>query len=166
MRLVWRRFDQIGLSRTVQLINKTNQFNLTTRRTTEDEIVGIMNDPSSVGLQLRLLDRFGDNGIISIVIGTLTDDAFVIDTWLMSCRVLGRQVESATLNLVADQARRLGASRLVGQYVPSERNAMVKDHYRGLGFHVTGEDDNGRVTSALELATFEARATPIEVQEG
>src|SRR6202035_4416394 len=107
MSLTWRRFDQIGLQRTVQLINKTNQFNLTTRRYTEDDVLGIMRDNRAFGLQLRLLDRFGDNGIISIVIGKMQDDdELLIDTWLMSCRVLGRQVEPTTLNLVAEQAGR------------------------------------------------------------
>ncbi len=71
MKLTWRRFDQVGLNRTVQLINKTNQFNLTTRRYTVEETVALMNDPRAFGLQLRLIDRFGDNGIIAIAIGRL-----------------------------------------------------------------------------------------------
>src|SRR5215472_3322255 len=109
MRLLWRRFDRVGLARTVQLINKTNQFNLTTRRYSEADVLAVMSDERAFGLQLRLLDRFGDNGIIGIVIGRLQDDGdLVIDTWLMSCRVLGRQVEPTTLNLVAAEARNLG----------------------------------------------------------
>ena len=71
MRLIWRRFDQVGLQRIVQLINKTNQFNLTTRRYTEEDVLAVMADDRAFGLQLRLLDRFGDNGIIAIVIGRL-----------------------------------------------------------------------------------------------
>ena len=113
MTLVARPFDRLGQSRTVQLINKTNQFNLTTRRYTEQDVRAVMGDARAFGLQLRLLDRFGDNGIIAVVIGRMQDDAdLLIDTWLMSCRVLGRQVESATLNLIVEQARRLGASPL------------------------------------------------------
>ncbi len=71
MQLIWRRFDRLGLQRIVQLINKTNQFNLTTRRYTEEDVLAVMDDPAAFGLQLRLIDRFGDNGIIAIVIGRL-----------------------------------------------------------------------------------------------
>src|SRR5207248_3290056 len=72
MELIWRHFDEVGLQRTVQLINKTNQFNLTTRRYTEEEVRAVMHDPRAFGLQLRLVDRFGDNGIIAIVIGKMS----------------------------------------------------------------------------------------------
>jgi FkbH-like protein len=167
MQMVWRRFDQVGLSRTVQLINKTNQFNLTTRRYTEDDVLGVMRDNRAFGLQLRLLDRFGDNGIISIVIGRMReDDDLLIDTWLMSCRVLGRQVEPTTLNLVAEQARRLGARRLVGEYVPTKKNAMVRDHYAKLGFAVEHTAEDGASRAVLDLACFQAAETFIDVREG
>jgi FkbH-like protein len=136
MRLIWRRFDKVGLSRIVQLMNKTNQFNLTTRRYTEADVLAVMGDERAFGLQLRLLDRFGDNGVIGIVIGRMQADDLVMDSWLMSCRVLGRQVEAATLNVVAAEARRLGAKRLVGEYVPSPKNAIVREHYEKLGFTV------------------------------
>jgi len=135
MELIWRPFDRVGLQRTVQLINKTNQFNLTTRRYTDEDVQALMQDPRAFGLQLRLLDRFGDNGIIAIVIGRMQDTTdplpgdLLIDTWLMSCRVLGRQVEPTTLNLIAAEAQRLGAKRLIGEYIPTKKNAMVKDHY-------------------------------------
>jgi FkbH-like protein len=172
MELVWRRFDAIGLSRTVQLINKTNQFNLTTRRYAEEDVLGVMRDNRAFGLQLRLLDRFGDNGIISIVIGRMQDDDaeqdgnLLIDTWLMSCRVLGRQVEPTTLNLVAAQAQALGARRLVGEYVPTKKNAMVRDHYERLGFSVTARDAAGGSRAVLDLANFTPAETFIQVREG
>jgi FkbH-like protein len=167
MRLTWYRFDQLGLSRTVQLINKTNQFNLTTRRYTEDDVRAIMRDNRSFGLQLRLIDRFGDNGIISIIIGKMQDDDdLVIDTWLMSCRVLGRQVEPTTLNLVADQARSLGAKRLIGDYIPTKKNGMVKDHYAKLGFAVVETGDNGASRSMLDLTRYVPAPTFIDVMEG
>jgi FkbH-like protein len=164
MQLLWRRFDQIGLSRIVQLINKTNQFNLTTRRYAAEDVQAVMRDARAFGLQLRLLDRFGDNGIIAIVIGRMDAAApgdLVIDTWLMSCRVLGRQVEAATLNLIAAQARLLGARRLVGEYVPSAKNAMVRDHYEKLGF--TGQA-GGR--AVLDLEGFAEAEIFIDVKEG
>jgi len=167
MRLTWYRFDQLGLSRTVQLINKTNQFNLTTRRYTEDDVRAIMRDNRSFGLQLRLIDRFGDNGIISVIIGKMQDDDdLLIDTWLMSCRVLGRQVEPTTLNLVADQARRLGAKRLIGDYIPTKKNGMVKDHYAKLGFTVVETGENGASRGMLDLTRHVPAPTFIEVMEG
>ena len=110
MQLVWKRFDRIGLQRIVQLINKSNQFSLTTRRYTDDDMLAVVADPNAFGLQLRLLDRFGDNGVIAIIVGRLRENKDLdIDTWLMSCRVLGRQVEPTTLNLIAQQAKALGA---------------------------------------------------------
>jgi FkbH-like protein len=168
MRLLWRRFDRIGLARTVQLINKTNQFNLTTRRYGEDDVLALMADDRAFGLQLRLLDRFGDNGIIAILIGRMQDDTdLLIDTWLMSCRVLGRQVEPASLALIAAEARRLGARRLIGEYVPTAKNGMVKDHYEKLGFTPldgTGAADVRRYV--LDLAGFTPAETFIDVTEG
>ncbi|HUZ62656.1 MAG TPA: HAD-IIIC family phosphatase [Acetobacteraceae bacterium] len=162
MELVWRRFDRVGLSRTVQLINKTNQFNLTTQRYSEDEVLAVMDDPRAFGLQLRLLDRFGDNGIIAIIIGRMQDrDDLLIDTWLMSCRVLGRQVEPTTLNLIAAEANRLGAARLLGEYRPTKKNGMVKDHYPRLGFAPDGEHRH-----ILPLAGFTPAETFITVKEG
>jgi FkbH-like protein len=164
MQLLWKRFDRIGLQRIVQLINKSNQFNLTTRRYTEAEVEAVMADPDAFGLQLRLTDRFGDNGIIAVVIGRKQPSLdLVIDTWLMSCRVLGRQVEAATLNLIAQEAVRSGARRLVGEYIPTAKNSMVRDHYARLGFAaVTGEPDR----SVLDLAGFTPADTFIHVVEG
>ncbi len=156
MRLIWKTFDRLGLSRIVQLINKTNQFNLTTKRYTEAEILDVMADDRAFGLQLRLLDRFGDNGIIAIVIGRLTGTDCQIDTWLMSCRVLGRGVEAATLNLIAAQAAAMGAERLIGTYIPTAKNPMVADHYQKLGFDAAG---------ILSLGSFTPIETFIESQE-
>lgn len=167
MQMVWKRFDRIGLQRIVQLINKSNQFNLTTRRYTEESVLAVMNDPEALGLQLRLLDRFGDNGVIAIVIGRLQPDYdLLIDTWLMSCRVLGRQVEPTTLNLIAQEARKLHARRLVGEYIPTKKNGMVKDHYAKLGFTVMQVDQNGGSRSILDLASFTSADTFIHVTEG
>lgn len=167
MRMQWSRFDSVGLQRIVQLINKTNQFNLTTRRYSEADIRAIMADAEAFGVQIRLLDRFGDNGIIAIVIGRLTaPEQVTIDTWLMSCRVLGRQVEVATLNVVAALSRELGARRLVGEYYPTARNGMVKDHYARLGFTQLAQDADGRSRAVIDLTTFAAAPTFIEIAEG
>ncbi len=167
MQLVWKRFDKIGLQRIVQLINKSNQFNLTTRRYTDEDIIAVMADPDAFGLQLRLTDRFGDNGIIAIIIGhVLPDRDLIIDTWLMSCRVLGRQVESTTLNLIVQEAIRLGARRVIGDYIPTKKNAMVKDHYVRLGFTAMETTEAGGNRNMLELATFTPAETFIHVVEG
>ena len=164
MRLLWRAFDRIGLRRILQLINKTNQFNLTTRRYTEDEILALMEDPLSFGLQLRLIDRFGDNGIIGIVIGRQRDDNdLLIDTWLMSCRVLGRQVEKATLNVVVLEAQKRGACRLVGEYRSTEKNEIVRNHYLNLGFSSIERSDQ-REFSTLDLKSFQPMSTVIAVE--
>ena len=167
MELTWRRFDRVGLARVVQLINKSNQFNLTTRRYTEEDVLAVMDDPRAFGLQLRLLDRFGDNGVIAIVIGRMDAGGDCdIDTWLMSCRVLGRQVEPTTLNLIAAQATALGARRLVGRYVPTKKNAMVRDHYAKLGFTVTETAPDGASRAVRDLAGFVPVPTFIHVREG
>jgi FkbH-like protein len=166
MQLIWRRFDRIGLQRIVQLINKSNQFNLTTRRYTEEDVLAVMDDPRAVGLQLRLIDRFGDNGVIAIVVGRMQGGQdMLIDTWLMSCRVLGRQVESTTLNLLAQEAQKLGARRLIGEYIPTKKNGMVKDHYAKLGFTVMFADaDVSR--GILSLESFRPAETSILMTEG
>ena len=167
MQLLWKRFDRVGLKRIVQLINKSNQFNLRTRRYTEEDVLSVMDDPQAFGLQLRLLDRFGDNGVIAIIIGRLqTDGDLLIDTWLMSCRVLGRLVEPTTLNLLVQQAARLGARRLVGEYIPTRKNAMVKDHYKGLGFTVMQTDEQGGSRALLDLGSYKPADTFIHVTEG
>jgi FkbH-like protein len=166
MQLLWRRFDRVGLNRTVQLINKTNQFNLTTHRYTEADVVSVMQDNRAFGVQLRLVDRFGDNGIIAIVIGRLVENEDVLlDTWLMSCRVLGRQVEPTTLNLAAALAKDLGARRLIGEYIPTAKNGMVKDHYAKLGFSPIDGDTGEAARYGLDLVDFTPRDTFIEVRE-
>jgi FkbH-like protein len=166
MRLLVSRFDQVGLQRTTQLINKTNQFNLTTRRYTEAEVRAVMADPNAFGLQFRLRDRFGDNGVIAIVIGRLDAPGEVrIDTWLMSCRVLGRGVEAAMLDVVVGAASRLGAVLLVGEYRPTAKNAMVREHYVRLGFEPHRHADDGTRIDRLDLARYAPADSFIQVED-
>jgi FkbH-like protein len=141
MQLGWARFDEIGLARIAQLVNKSNQFNLTTRRYNEDDLRALMQDPNAIGLQLRLADRFGDNGMIAVLILRCVGEAALIDTWLMSCRVLGRKVEDAALALLVEHARAFGATTLLGQFVPSAKNGMVATHYEKLGFTKSAAPD-------------------------
>jgi FkbH-like protein len=156
-------FDEVGRARIAQLINKTNQFNLTTRRRTEAEVAALERDPAVQTLQVRLKDRFGDNGMISVVICLPDQDAWQIDTWLMSCRVLNRGVEQAVLNVLVDQARQRGVTRLVGRYLPTPKNALVQDHYRALGFTPRTSPD-GTAEWVLELADHTDYETQIRMQ--
>jgi FkbH-like protein len=158
MRLVWNRFDKLNQPRIVQLVNKTNQFNLTTIRVSDEDVAGLIADDAALTLQLRLLDAFGDNGIIAIIAGRPVREAIRLDLWLMSCRVLGRGVEEETLNLVVDEALRLGAKRLTGQYRPTAKNGMVREHYARLGFSLTGEHD-GTTEWTLPLDCWTPRPT-------
>ena len=163
MELRWAPFDHVGLQRIVQLINKTNQFNLTTRRYTEQEVLAVMEDPESFTLQLRLVDCFGDNGIIGIVIGKPQGSSILLDTWLMSCRVLGRQVEEATMNVVIEEAKRLRKETLIGEYLPSKKNNMVKEHYAKLKFGLFEEQPGGVTVWNLTTSEYEPFPTFISI---
>jgi FkbH-like protein len=166
MELVCRPFDEAGLQRVVQLINKTNQFNLTTQRYSEAEVRVLLQDREVLTWQMRLKDRFGDNGIIALLIGRMSAHGDLeMDTWLMSCRVLGRQVEEASLNLVLADARRLGLQRIVGEYRPTAKNGMVKDMYERLGFALIDHDAAGISRWALDVDAYVPRQTHIRVLE-
>lgn len=141
MTITFQPFDATGRARIVQLINKSNQYNLTTRRYTDPEVAALEHDPDVFTLQVRLADTFGDNGMISVVICRAGDQAaWDIDTWLMSCRVLGRRVEHMVLREILEHARAAGIRTLRGSYIPTERNHLVADHYARLGFAKTRDD--------------------------
>jgi len=154
---------KLGWSRFAQLINKSNQFNLTTHRYTEAEIMAMVADPKTLTMQVRLVDQFGDNGMISALICKRQDDDWIIDTWVMSCRVLGRAVEEAVLNRLAEEARAVGVERLVGIYLPTERNGLVAEHYSKLGFAQLATEDGSRW--ALNLSEFAPRTVPIVIKD-
>jgi FkbH-like protein len=155
--------DAMSLARVTQLVNKTNQFNLMTERLSEAEVSARMNDPRWITLQARLTDRFGDNGIIAVLMARVEGPEAVIETWLMSCRVLGRGVEEACLNLLAEAAMAKGARRMVGMYRPTEKNGMVREMYGGLGFRKVHEEDDGAARWELELDGFVPRPVTIDV---
>jgi FkbH-like protein len=165
MELVWSRLDRMGLQRAVQIVNKTNQFNLTGRRYNESEMAALMVDDRVLALQFRLLDRFGDNGTIAIVIGRIEEGSCLLDTWLMSCRVFGRRVEHATLNIVAELARGQGAHRLIGEYIPSDRNVIVADHYDRLGFRRVADSGEATTRSVLNLSGFKPLNSPMAARQ-
>ena len=164
MRLAVLPFRPVDVPRIAQLINKTNQFNVTTRRYTEAEVTGMMNDPSTLTFSARLDDCFGSNGIVSIVIGRIVAhegvQALDLDTWLMSCRVLGRSVENAVLAVVVDTARQAGVERLIGRYRPSPKNGMVRDLFPRLGFKPVAGAAGGDETVWEFILTEETVAMP------
>lgn len=163
MEAVIREFTATDAPRLAQLINKSNQFNLTTRRRTEAEVLALVNDADRPAFCVRLRDRFGDHGLISIVILEFREGTLGIDTWLMSCRVLKRQVEDEVLNEIVRLAQARGCSRLEGTYFPTAKNAMVRDFYARMGFALVSEDERSR-RFALPLADFSPVATHITVQ--
>ena len=144
----------------MQLINKSNQFNLTTRRYTDEDVIAVMADPDAFGLQLRLLDRFGDNGVIAIVIGRLQPNKdLLIDTWLMSCRVLGRQVEPTTLNLIAQRGREAGRATAGRRIHPDQEERHGEGPLRQARLH---RDGNRRWRAAAATCSIWRRYTPAE----
>ena len=165
MEITFQPFDETGRSRITQLINKSNQFNLTTRRYTEAEVASVEQDPTCFTLQVRLADKFGDNGMISVVICRPgAPGTWEIDTWLMSCRVLGRKVENMVLEELVQNAKQRGIQTLRGAYIPTDRNKLVVDHYRKLGFTEAGTDPEGTTLWELAVSTAPAQTAPMSVK--
>jgi FkbH-like protein len=158
-----RPFDGVGRSRIAQLINKSNQFNLTTRRCTESEVAAMETAPDKFTMQVRLADKFGDNGMISVVVFDKSADAWTNEIWLMSCRVLGRRVEEAVLAHVCAAARAEGAKCLIGRYLPSAKNRMVADHYSKLGFTLVDDSAGEGTVWMLELGRYQAPELPMQI---
>jgi FkbH-like protein len=164
MTITFQPFDATGRARIVQLINKSNQYNLTTRRYTDPEVTAAENDPEVFTLQARLADIFGDNGMISVVICRPAEaGAWEIDTWLMSCRVLGRKVEHMVLREVLRHANAAGIHKLIGIHRPTDRNKLVADHYARLGFTKVGEEESGSTRWELLVECAELESAPINV---
>jgi FkbH-like protein len=164
MTITFSPFDAAGRARIVQLINKTNQYNLTTRRYTDPEVAEAEADPAVFTLQVRLADTFGDNGMISVVICRPAQvGVWAIDTWLMSCRVLGRNVEHMALDEILRHARLQGIHRLDGIFHPTARNKLVVDHYAKLGFSKVEEDASGATRWELLVDQAKTRHAPMRV---
>jgi len=167
-----RPFEPVHYARIAQLTNKSNQFNLTTKRCTEADIETFAEDPETVTLYGRLEDKFGDNGIVSLIIGseamTLRDDeetlsrnggrpapagekALLIDLWLMSCRVLKRGMENAMMDALVSECSRRHIGCIFGYYYPTAKNAMVKDFYDTMGFTKVSEDASGNTVWKFQI---------------
>jgi FkbH-like protein len=151
-------FIAVYLERITQLINKTNQFNLTTRRYTSAEVEAVAQDPSFVTLYGRLTDKFGDNGLVSVLIGHVRADVVEVDVWLMSCRVLNREMELAMFDAVVEYCQARGIRKIVGVYIPSKKNDMVATHYANLGFNRVDGSSEGRDLWQYDVpSTYSAR---------
>ncbi|MGQ0686668.1 HAD-IIIC family phosphatase [Bradyrhizobium sp.] len=157
-------FDQPGRKRIAQLISKSNQFNLTTRRYSEAEVAALQANPEAVTVQARLSDMFGDNGMISAVICLKNGRQWEVDTWIMSCRVLGRRVEEAILQHLVQAARAAGASELIGRYIPTARNGLVKDHFEKLGFARLGAEPNDETVWRLDVGQYSEKELPMKIE--
>jgi FkbH-like protein len=144
-------FSPVYLERITQLINKTNQFNLTTRRYTSAEVEAIAQDPAYVTLYGRLVDKFGDNGLVSVIIGHKAGNMLELDLWLMSCRVLNREMELAMFDALVEQCQAQGIQKIVGVYIPSKKNGMVANHYSNLGFTAVEESSEAGRTWHFEV---------------
>jgi FkbH-like protein len=160
-------FADIDLPRVSQLINKTNQFNSTTRRRTIEEVRAVASNPEYRTLQVRLSDRFGDSGLISAVILVPDEDrpdTYDIESWVMSCRVFGRQLEHEIMNTLVNLAMHAEASFLTATYIPTPKNGLISNLYSDLGFSaLPGECDDtpGKTRWILELDSYNAHLTHI-----
>ena len=147
-------FTKFNTPRVAQLSQRSNQFNLRTVRYTEADVKNMSDDPNIVSLAFTLKDKFGDNGLIAVVIlKKLNEEELFIDTWFMSCRVLKRGMENFTLNKIVEIARKIGAKRIIGEYIPTLKNEMVKDHYKSLGFSST----NKKNLYSLDVYSYKER---------
>ena len=170
MTAVYGPFTAVDHARVVQLINKTNQFNTTTRRYAGEEIAQIMDDPDALTLQFRLLDRVGDNGLVSTMILRPTaadDEVLEIENWVMSCRVFGRELEFEAMNVAVEAARERGVRALVADYIPTPKNDVISKLYPSLGFVEVERPlpASGATRWRLDLADYVTRNTHIIGQE-
>jgi FkbH-like protein len=157
-------FDNFTLPRVLQLVQRSNQFNLTTIRHSESDLRRFCQDSAVAAFCIRLSDRLGDNGIIAAVIVCKAGSEAVIDTWIMSCRVLGRRMEDLTIQLIVERAKLLGCRRVVGRYTPSAKNGLVENLYLQHGFTEAGSDGSTRLFS-LDVDEFRPREFPIIIHQ-
>lgn len=153
MRATVAPFDEQHLPRIAQLIAKTNQFNLTTRRHNLAAIQQMLRDPAVVHLYLKLSDRFADHGLVGVLIAREHDAVLDIDTWLMSCRVIGRSADTEMLMHLCHHALTRGCTRLQGTYIPTPKNQLVQHLYRDHGFTLANRNPDGTTAWTYDLAT-------------
>ena len=154
-------FDEVHLPRITQLTNKSNQFNVTTKRYTQSEMEAVMQSSTHIRRYGRLTDKFGDNGIVSVVIGRIEGKALHIELWLMSCRVLKRDMELAMLDEIVKAAQEQGIEEIIGYYYPTKKNGMVRELFGSFGFERQSEDADGNSVWRLALSGYVPRNTVI-----
>jgi FkbH-like protein len=159
MKIKLERFNSFNLPRIAQLGQRSNQFNLTTRRYSEADYEKIAHDSGRVPFTITLSDKCGDYGLISIIILNLLSDEIEIDEYLMSCRVLQRGVEDYAMHSIFEIATKLGKSRVVGRYLKTAKNDMVKNFYGRFGFEKTAEAESGDTVWMLATAAFQPAET-------
>lgn len=166
MRGVIKAFEPVYMARIAQLTNKSNQFNLTTRRYTQAEIESIASDSDYITLYGKLVDRFGDNGVVSVVIGHKDGEDCHIDLWIMSCRVLKRDMEYAMMDTFVHRCREQGIKRIYGYYYPTAKNGMVREFYSLQGFKKLMEDEEGNTKWCYEITSdYKDKNNVIKVEE-
>ena len=158
-----KEFAPVYMQRITQLTNKSNQFNLTTRRYSQPEIESAASDGKHITLYGKLSDIFGDNGVVSVVIGSTEKDVCSIDLWLMSCRVLKKGMEYAMLDTLVQKCREKNITKIIGHYYPTAKNKMVKDLFSDFGFTLISEDADGNRLFELSLDDYKNRNTIIAV---
>ena len=159
-------FVPLYMARIAQLTNKSNQFNLTTKRLSQADIEHMAEDSSYITLYGKLADKFGDNGVVSVVIGKIKEDALHIELWLMSCRVLKRDMEFAMMDRLAEECKKRGITRIYGYYYPTAKNKMVENFYGLQGFTLKNRDNEGNAEWEYEIpAAYENKNRYIEITE-
>ncbi len=154
------------MARIAQLTNKSNQFNLTTKRYTQSEIEAVSADPSYIDIYGKLTDKFGDNGVVSVVIGNVRNNECHIDLWIMSCRVLKRQMENAMMDALVHECKARGLQKIVGYYYPTAKNNMVREFFADRGFNKISEDTDGNTVWEFDLtADYTLQNTVISVNK-
>lgn len=156
-------FAPVYIQRIAQLTNKSNQFNVTTRRYTAEEITNVAESDEYIDLYGKLTDKFGDNGVVSVVIGKIEERCLHIDLWIMSCRVLKRDMEFAMLDTLVEKCLERGIDTIKGYYYPTAKNGMVKDLYGTFGFNKVQEDADGNTVWELKLDDYKKKNRYISV---
>ena len=148
---VIKSFEPVVLDRIAQLTNKSNQFNLTTKRYSRADIEQVSESSEYIDIYGKLIDKFGDNGVVSVVIGHINGSVLDMDLWIMSCRVLKRDMEFAMMDGLVERAKKAGLSKIIGYYYPTTKNNMVRDFYDRMGFTKVSEDDGGNTVWEFDL---------------
>ena len=165
MSAVIGEFDPVHIPRITQLTNKSNQFNCTTKRYTQAEMESVAASGDHIRLCGRLTDKFGDNGIVSVVIGEKKGTELHIDLWLMSCRVLKRGMEYAMINRLVEEAAKAGITEIFGYYYPTKKNAMVKELFGDFGFAKLSGDESGNTVWKLDVNGYVPKKVFMEIAE-